>query len=179
MITTATPPGFSTLNPFFITRDADGLIAFLREVFGGDEHLDARTVDIDGLLLHAELEVGGTTLMFGERKPDWPFLPQLTQIYVGDVESVLARAEERGARIVTRPTDFFGTVFSRMLDPWGNMWWVYQHGEAPDLDWDAAESETDSDPTEWSDPNLEYIHRTLIETMPSLGTEPEGGREPR
>ena len=38
--------------------DADGLIAFLREVFGGEEHLDARTVDIDGLLLHAELEVG-------------------------------------------------------------------------------------------------------------------------
>ena len=96
MITTATPPGFSTVNPFFITRDADGLIAFLREVFGGEEHLDARTVDIDGLLLHAELEVGGTTLMFGERKPNWPFLPQLTQIYVGDVESVLARAEERG-----------------------------------------------------------------------------------
>ena len=58
MITTATPPGFSTVNPFFITRDADGLIAFLREVFGGEEHLDARTVDIDGLLLHAELEVG-------------------------------------------------------------------------------------------------------------------------
>ncbi len=179
MITTATPPGFSTVNPFFITRDADGLIAFLREVFGGEEHLDARTVDIDGLLLHAELEVGGTTLMFGERKPDWPFLPQLTQIYVGDVESVLARAEERGARIVTRPTDFFGTVFSRMLDPWGNMWWVYQHGEAPDLDWDSAEGETASGPTEWSDPNLAYIHRTLIEAMPSLGAEPEGGREPR
>ena len=86
-----------------------------------------------------------------------------------------SRARRSVARIVTQPTDFFGTVFSRMLDPWGNMWWVYQHGEAPDLDWDAAESDTDSDPTEWSDPNLEYIHRTLIETMPSLGTEPEEG----
>ena len=115
MNTTPTPTGFSTLNPFFITRDADRLIVFLREVFGGEEHLDARTVDIDGLLLHAELEIGGTTLMFGERKPDWPFLPQLTQIYVGDVESVLSKAMERGARIVTRPTDFFGTAFSRMM----------------------------------------------------------------
>jgi PhnB protein len=177
--TTAAPTGFSTLNPFFITRDADGLIAYLREVFGGKEHLDVRTVDIDGLLLHAELEIGGTTLMFGERKPDWPFLPQLTQIYVDDVESVLARAAARGARIVTRPTDFFGTDFSRMLDPWGNMWWVYQHGEAPELDWDAAAGEADSAPVEWSDPNLAYIHRTLIEVMPSLGTEPESEREPR
>ncbi len=39
------------MNPFFITSDADGLIAFLRDVFGGEEHLDARTVDVGGLLL--------------------------------------------------------------------------------------------------------------------------------
>lgn len=175
MTTSATPAGFSTLNPFFIARDADGLITFLRGVFGGDEHLDARTVDVDGLLLHAELEIGGTTLMFGERKPDWPFLPQLTQIYVDDLESVLAQAEKRGGRIVTRPTDFFGTIFSRMLDPWGNMWWVYQHGEPPELDWDATDAGTDSS-TEWSDPNLNYIHRSLLEAMPALGTEPEGPR---
>ena len=172
MSTTATPTGFSTLNPFFITRDADGLIAFLREVFGGAEHLDARTVDIDGLLLHAELEIGGTTLMFAERKPDWPFLPQLTQIYVGDLADVLARAAERGARIITRPTDFFGTAFSRMADPWGNLWWVYQHGEAPDLDRDAAQDEIGPEPAEWADPGLAYIHRTIVEAMPSLGREP-------
>lgn len=173
MNTTATPSGFSTLNPFFITRDADGLIAFVHEVFGGTEHLDARTVDIDGLLLHAELEIGGTTVMFAERKPDWPFLPQLTQIYVDDLDRVLAQAVECGARIVTRPTDFFGTVFSRMIDPWGNMWWVYQHGEAPALDWETAAGATDSDSAEWSDPDLAYIHRTILEAMPSLGTEPD------
>ncbi|MFS0702930.1 VOC family protein [Cellulomonas sp. 179-A 9B4 NHS] len=172
-----TPDGFSTLNPFFVARDADGLITFLREVFGGEEHLDARTVDVDGLLLHAELEIGGTTLMFGERKPGWPFLPQLTQVDVDDVEATLARAVERGARVVTRPTDFFGTVLSRMTDPWGNLWWVYRHGEAPDRDWSAAD---DADaPTEWSDPGLAYIHRTLLEAMPSLGTEPGGAAEPR
>ena len=116
---TPTPTGFATLNPVFITRDPDGLIAFLRGVFGGEEHLDVRTVDIDGLLLHAELEIGGVTLTIAERKPDWPFLPQLTQIYVEDVESALARATARSGRIVTRPTDFFGTVFSRIVDPWG------------------------------------------------------------
>lgn len=114
--------------------------------------------------------------MFGERKPDWPFLPQLTQIYVDDAESALARALKRGGRIVTRPTDFFGTVFSRLIDPWGNMWWVYQHGEAPELDWSSPEGETDAGPTEWTDPNLAYIHRTLIEAMPSLGTEPAKDR---
>lgn len=168
MNTTATPPGFSTANPFFIARDADGLIVFLREVFGGAEHLDARTVDIDGLLLHAELEVGGTTLMFAERKPGWPFLPQLTQIYVDDVADVLTRAVERGARVVTRPTDFFGTTFSRMIDPWGNLWWVYRHGDAPELDWGADDGSVE----EWTDPNLAYIHQTILEAMPTIATEP-------
>lgn len=175
MNSTLTPPGFSTLNPVLIIRDPDGLIAFLRAVFGGEEHHDVRTVDIDGLLLHAELEIGGTTLTIAERKPDWPFLPQLTQIYVADVEGVLARATERGARIVTEPTDFFGTVFSRMLDPWGNLWWVYRHGEPPELDWE-AEDDAGADATEWSDPDLAYIHRTLLEAMPALGTESPADR---
>ena len=100
----------------------------------------------------------------------------MTQIYVSDVENVLAQATERGARVVTRPTDFFGTILSRMLDPWGNMWWVYQHGEAPEQDWDAADGETE--PTEWTDPNLAYIHRTLVKVMPTLGTAPEPARAP-
>lgn len=166
------PDGFATVNPFFITRDAAGLIDFLREVFGGEEHEDARTVDVDGLLLHAELEVGQTTMMFGERKPDWPYLPQLNQIYVSDVQQTLARAAERGARVVTEPTDFFGTQFSRIVDPWGNLWWVYQHGEAPEMDWSADEGEDETDePVEWVDPGLAYVHRTLLETLPTLGEE--------
>jgi PhnB protein len=115
------PEGFSTVNPFIITRDAEGLIAFLARVFGGTEHPIARTVDDDGLLLHAELSVGDTTVMFAERKPDWPFMPSLLQVYVDDVEATLATAEKLGATIVTQPTTFYGDVFSRFLDPWKNL----------------------------------------------------------
>ncbi|MFV0435242.1 MAG: helix-turn-helix transcriptional regulator [Leucobacter sp.] len=34
-----------------------------------------------------------------------------------DEAAVLARAVARGARIITEPTDLYGTMFSRMLDP--------------------------------------------------------------
>jgi hypothetical protein len=87
------PVGFSTINPFIITRDADGLIRFLTEVFDGVDHPDARTIDDDGLLLHAELQIGETTIMFGERKPGWPFTPALLQIYVDDVDTTLERPQ--------------------------------------------------------------------------------------
>ena len=167
--TVSRPAGWATVNPVLVIRDPDGLIGFLKGVFGGHEHEDARTADVDGLLIHAEFEIGEVTFTIAERKPGWPFLPQLTQIYVDDVEATLARAVERGARIVTEPTDLYGTLFSRMLDPWGNMWWVYRHGQAPDIDWEAEDGEPAE---EWVDPNLAYIHRTLLEAMPSLGTEP-------
>ena len=168
------PAGYATVNPFLITRDATGLMSFVQAVFGGDEHADARTVDTDGLLLHAELEVGGSTLMFADRKPDWPFTPSLLQIYVDDVSATLARARERGAEVVTEPTDFFGTVFSRVIDPWRNMWWVYRHEEMT-ADWDSGSDGDWSADSGSADPvwdtdsaELRYIRDTLLANFPRL-----------
>lgn len=116
-----TRPDFSTINPFIITRDADGLFRFLAEVFGG-------------------------------------------------VEATLERAAARGAEIVTRPTPFFGDVFSRFLDPWGNLWWVYSTSGAQeqedygDTDWSEAGEGASWEPT----PELTYIHDTLLEVLPRL-----------
>lgn len=167
----ATAPGFATVNPVMIVRHPDAFITFLREVFGGHEHEEVRTIDVDGLLLHAEFEIGGVTITIAERKPDWPYLPQLTQIYVDDVDRALAGVVERGGRVVTQPTDLYGTLFSRMLDPWGNLWWVYRHGAAPDLDWTAGDV---ANATEWTDPGLAYIHRTVLEAMRTIGIESNG-----
>ncbi|SDY70250.1 Uncharacterized conserved protein PhnB, glyoxalase superfamily [Micromonospora pattaloongensis] len=169
----AAPEGFATINPFIITENADGLIAFLAEVFGGTENPQARTVDVDGLLLHAELQIGNTTLMFGERKPGWPFLPSLLQVYVDDVQATLATARRLGADVVTEPTPFYGTTFSRFVDPWKNLWWVYQHAGSTEWEDDGStawETDTGGQNADWSQtaPELEYIHRTLLETLPTL-----------
>ena len=95
----------------------DGLIDFLKRVFGAAERPEARTLDDDGLLLHAELAVGNATIMFGERKPGWPFTPSILQVYVDDVASTLEAARQLGATVVTEPTGFFGDTFSRFRDP--------------------------------------------------------------
>ena len=173
----AAPEGFATVNPFIITGGAEGLIAFLTEVFDGTEHPDARTVDDDGLLLHAELSIGDTTVMFAERKADWPYMPSLLQVYVDDVEATLATAERLGATIITQPTPFFGDVFSRFLDPWKNLWWVYRHGgdqswgANTDAEWGGDETPADDTPDAGSQiatPELDYIHNTLLATIPRL-----------
>jgi PhnB protein len=172
--TPAAPQGYATVNPFIITRDANGLIDFLQQVFGATERPEARTLDHDGLLLHAELAVGNATVMFGERKPGWPFTPSLLQVYVDDVETTLGVARRLGAAVVTEPTDFFGDTFSRFRDPWGNLWWVYRHGgqtsagDEAGADWTGDAAATGAEEWAQTSPELAYIHDTLMTAMPQL-----------
>lgn len=165
----AAPEGYATVNPFIITSQSEDLTRFIIEVFEGTERPEARTIDDDGLLLQGEVIVGTTTLMLAERKPGWPFTPSLLQIYVTDLEATLERALARGARLITQPTDFFGTQFARFQDPSANIWWVWQHGEA---EWEGQnEAWTDDAPAEdWGaiSPELGYIHDTLLEAMGNL-----------
>lgn len=167
----AAPEGYATVNPFIITADAIELTRFVIEVFDGEERVEALTIDEDGLLLQAEVRVGTTTIMLAERKPDWPFTPSLLQVYVDDLDAVIERALARGAQLVTKETDFFGTRFARVRDASANLWWIWQHGDAV---WDVQESD-DEWPAEGSEegwgevsPELTYIHDTLLEAMTAL-----------
>lgn len=173
------PTGSNTVNPFIMAEDASGLIDFLIAVFEAVDVPEARTLDTDGLILHSELRVGDSLLTIADRKADWPFTPAFTRVYVHDAEATLARAEQRGGQIVTRPTDFFGDVLSRFRDPAGNLWWVYEHHPEAAQDWGSEESaedwsaddSADEDWQSFTTPELEYIHSTLLEAMGSL-TDP-------
>ena len=185
----ALPPGYNTVNPFILCDDADALMRFITAVFDAVEHAEARTVDTDGLLLHAELRVGDSTIMFADRKPDWPYTPSLLRVYVQDVDKALATAVQLGGEVLTQPTDFFGEVFSRMLDPFGNMWWVFRPAESyADLDSWGSDDDDPSTPadcsdsgdqgewgaTEWDQgdwepsPELTYIRDSLMTAIPRL-----------
>jgi PhnB protein len=171
---TKVPAGYATVNPFIITADADGLIDFLKWVFGATERPEARTMDDDGLLLHAELAFGNATIMFGERKPGWPFTPSLLQVYVDDVAATLDVARQLGATVVTEPTVFFGDTFSRFRDPWSNLWWVYRHGgqtwsgDGESADWTGDAAAGGAEEWDQASPELTYIHDTLLTAMPQL-----------
>ena len=120
------PPGERSMNPFAIVDGAAGLITFVEEVFGGVERTEARTPMPSGALIHAEVAIGDSVLLMADRQPGWPVVPALLQVYVRDAQQVLDRAAERGARIVTEVTPFYGGEdLARLRDPWGNLWWLY------------------------------------------------------
>ena len=124
------PAGYAAVNPFIITANANDVLRFVCQVFGGEERMEVRTVDDDGQLVHSEVVLGDTTIVFADRKPGWPFTPSLLQVWVDDVDATLDTARELGAIVVSEPTDFYGDTFSRFLDPWRNLWWVYRHDES-------------------------------------------------
>ena len=116
-----------SLNPFIIVADAVGFIDFATHVFDAAEVEGARTATPAGPLIHAELRIGDSLLLLSDPQPGWEAHPGLFQLWVGDLEAVLGRASERGGRIVTPPTPFYGSLnLARMVDPWGDLWWLYQ-----------------------------------------------------
>lgn len=162
------PEGYNTVNPFIITDNSRELVQFIVDVFGGEESPDALTYDSDGLVLHSEVRVGNSTIMIADRKPAWRFTPAFLQVYVDDAEAVLRLAEERGATVVTRPTEYIGVVFSRIQDPLRNLWWVYQQLER--YDWEAAFGD-DGEEAWQPTPEATYIHTTLVEAMNDLAKD--------
>lgn len=127
------------------------------------EHV--RTPDRDGSLIHAEVVVGDSTIMVCDRKDEWPFTPALLQIYVPDARACLEEAARRGARVVTPVSDFYGGYrLVRLLDPWDNLWWLYE--PTPPTPRVTRDSETD-----WHDREPSLVYTSLMATMRTLGRQ--------
>ena len=61
---------------------------------------------MDGVIGHAEVRIGDSVVMMFD-KPEWPATPAFLRLYVADDAEVRRRAAERGATIVTEPTELF------------------------------------------------------------------------
>lgn len=150
-----------SINPFVILKDVAGFVAFAEAVFDADEVIEARTSTPTGELIHAELRVGDSLLLMADPQPGWPGPPGLFQIWVSDIETVVTRAVDRRAVVVTPPTPFYGSLMlARLEDPWGNLWWMYQ----------PAPGQPDPKPA-WEG-GSDIIFRTLdqyLRAMPGVG----------
>ncbi|GIF65583.1 hypothetical protein Ais01nite_36180 [Asanoa ishikariensis] len=124
-MTNVVPEGYHTITPWLINREAGKVIDFLLAVFDGKE---IGRMEFDGVIGHAEVRIGDSVVMLFDSRPHWPATPGFLRLYVADDASVLRRAVERGATVVTSPTElFFGDRVSRFRDPFGNVYWIHQH----------------------------------------------------
>lgn len=120
----------SSLSPYITVQNAAEAIEFYVAAFGATEVF--RLIDpSDGRIGHAEIVIGGTTIMLSDEYPDFGALspetvggsPVKFQIYVEDVDAAFSAAVTQGAAEIRPVKDqFFGDRSGMLVDPFGHSW---------------------------------------------------------
>jgi uncharacterized glyoxalase superfamily protein PhnB len=80
----------------------------------------------DGTIMHAEVQLEGCTVMFGESSNTWPPQTAGLYLYVPDVDEIFRKAVANGA-VPVMPVEEKGYGRSGgVQDPCGNVWWLTQ-----------------------------------------------------
>lgn len=123
--------------PYLCVRDAAGAIEFYKRAFGAVEL--GRLVRPDGKIPHAQIQIGGATIMLTDENPDFGFTspqslggaPLKIYLYCDDADAMVRRAVAAGAKIVQPVTDqFYGERSGNVADPFGYTWVVSTRREA-------------------------------------------------
>ena len=164
------PNGSHIVNALIATEDSRSLISFLERVFDAKEDKNSLAKsESDGKIFNSKITIGDTSIIIFDRKSGWKHTPSLLQVYVNNIDNKLETAALLGAITVTNPTNFYGGKLARFIDPQGNLWWMFELSEYNESDWEAADEAEDESST-WSlgDPDMTYIHDSLVEAMNKL-----------
>ncbi len=110
-------------------RDAARAIEFYTRAFGAKEKF--RLTEPGGRIGHAELELGGTTIMLSDEYPEMGIRgPQsiggtsfTIHLHVDDADALIRRAVDAGATVVRPASDqFYGERSGTVRDPFGHEW---------------------------------------------------------
>ncbi len=141
------------LTPYISVSDAAAAIDWYREVLGALE--TNRFVGDDGRVGHAEVVIGGSTLMLADEYPEvdvhspthYGGTPVSLNLEVVDVDHTYRLAVEHGAESEREPSDqFHGNRNAIVRDPWGHRWMLTQP-----ISTERAEAAADADPGDFGD----------------------------
>ncbi|HYS04357.1 MAG TPA: VOC family protein [Candidatus Dormibacteraeota bacterium] len=145
------PDGFHTVTPYLIQRDAAQALEFYKKAFGAETRLSMPGPG--GKIMHAEVKIGDSIIFLADENlamaPDNKS-PQTagcvtgsTFLYVPNVDAVVKKAVDAGAKVTMPVTDmFWGDRFGKVVDPFGHHWGVATHiEEVPPQEMDTRRKE--------------------------------------
>ena len=118
------PSQYNRLMPYLIIPGAARFIEFVKMVFGA-------TVQIivprsEGVIMHGELRIGESVIMFADTTEQFPSRPGGIFIYVEDVDETYREALTAGAGSLMTPAQQPYGYTCGFTDPFGNDWWTVQ-----------------------------------------------------
>ncbi|RKR84653.1 putative glyoxalase superfamily protein PhnB [Mucilaginibacter gracilis] len=128
------PDHYTSVTPWIISQSSAKLIEFLKAAFDAEEIPHSRITNKEGIIIHVVVKIGDALIMLFDSREGWPPTPSFLNLYVEDVEDVYQKSIEFGAKSVTDITAlWFGEKVCRILDPFGNLWWINQRIEEIDF----------------------------------------------
>jgi PhnB protein len=116
------PSGHHTVSPYLVVSDANRLMAFLKEVFEGEE---TERMERDGRLSHGEIRIGDSIVMIGEPSDPSRITHTMLYVYIADPDATFQRGVAAGGTSFEEPTDTpYGDRRAAFRDPFGNEWFV-------------------------------------------------------
>lgn len=119
---------YNTVSIWLTTKSTDKLISFLTEAFNAKEL--GRVFNTDGSIGHAEVQIGDSKILMFDSKPEWPLFRSFIHLYIENADEIYEQALKAGAKSMTKmTTHFWGDRGGRVIDPFGNVWWINSHVE--------------------------------------------------
>jgi PhnB protein len=132
------PDSYRRVTPCLVVQGAAKALEFYAEVFQATERM--RFPGPGGTIAHSEIQIGDSVVIvedeFPERGTKAPppaggdGSPSFLFIYVENVDAIVARAVELGAKLQRPPENqFYGDRDSYIIDPFGHGWTIATHVE--------------------------------------------------
>lgn len=160
------PDNYTSVTPWIISRSSADLIEFLEKAFDAVEIPHSRLKNEDEVIIHVVVKIGNAMVMLFDSREGWASSPAFLNLYVEDIEQTYKKCIELGATSVTNITTlWFGEKVCRILDSFGNLWWINQRIEEVDLT-NPDEVKKRSTTAE-AISGIRYIQKSLDEAMKS------------
>jgi len=127
------PTGYTAVSPALAFKGAAAAIAWYKNIFGAKEKM--RFDNPDKTIGHAEITIGDSLVYLSDENLQYNQSPKTLGgnsvnlcVYVPDVDAVIKKAVDNGAKLIMPAADqFYGDRSGRIEDPFGYIWVISTH----------------------------------------------------
>jgi len=116
------PEGYQVVMPYLLINGAAKFMEFTQKVF--DAKLIIKEMRDKNLIMHAEVNIGGSLIMFADSTEEFRPREATLMVYVDNADITFKKALAEGAEVVRDLSDQQYGRTGGVKDPFGITWWI-------------------------------------------------------